>query len=141
MATTSNQVLQMQGAGRRLSAPVAASTKIPEKTIVFFERTSGATEGYATNVCDSGTNDFAGISVKEADNSSGSAGDISVEYYTIGAFLLTGTGFVQGYVGDLAYASDNFTVTASASSTTKLGAFSEYVSATQMWVAIDAIQA
>ncbi len=140
MAVTANQLIQAQDPGRRRSYPVGGSVHIYQGTIVFLERTSGAGEGYASDVSDSGTNDFAGIAVAEADNSDGDAGDINVEVYTIGGFILVGTFFGQYIVGDLIYASDNYTVDDSSSSTTKIGACSEYVSATKIRVEIDAIQ-
>lgn len=140
MAITANELIQAQNPGNRRKIPVAASTALYQGQIVFYERTSGTAEGYATGACDSGTNDFAGIAVAAVDNSSGSAGDLYVEVFTVGGFVLQGTGFIQGIVGDLAYASDNFTITASSSSTTKIGAFSEYISTTKMRVDIDTIQ-
>lgn len=135
MAVTANQVIKRRAAGSRLGIPVDASVTIYEGTIVFLERTSGSSEGYATSTPDTNANDFAGIAVEKADNSSGSAGDVDCEVWQEGDFLLTGTGFEQKYVGDLAYASDNFTVTPT-NSYTLIGRFVEYVSATQMWVRI-----
>ena len=141
MAVTANQVIKAQGAGALQKAPVAASTTLYQGTIAFTERTSGDGEGYVLGDDDGGVNDFAGIVAQEADNSSGSAGDVDAELFQEGVFELQGTGFVQGYVGDLAYASDNFTVTPSSSSTTKIGKFVEYVSTTKMMVKIDKQQA
>ena len=140
MAVTANQIVKRQGTVDCSSGPVAASTHLYQGTIAFWERTSGAGEGYLTDDDDGGANDFAGIVAAEADNSSGAAGAINAELYITGAFELQGTGFSQAIVGDLTYASDNFTITASASSTTKIGAFVEYVSATKMMVKIDVVQ-
>ena len=140
MAVTANQLIQAQNAGNRRSIPVGGSVHIYGGTMVFYERTSGAGEGYASDTDDSGANDFAGIAVAEADNSSGSAGDIDVEVFTIGGFVLVGSGFAQQFVGDLAYASDNYTITITSGSNTKIGAFSEYISTTKMRVDIDTIQ-
>ncbi len=140
MAVSANQLIQAQNPGNRRSIPVDASVHIYGGTIVFIERTSGSGEGYATDVGDSGTNEFAGIAVAEANNSSGSAGDINVEVYTVGGFILVGTLFGQYIVGDLIYASDNYTVDDSSSSKTKIGSCSEYVSATKIRVDIDTIQ-
>ena len=140
MAVTANQLIKKQGTCDRSSGPVAASTHLYQGTLAFFERTSGAGEGYLTGDDDGGANDFAGIVIGEVDNSSGDAGDKNAEMYVSGTFELQGTGFTQATAGDLAYASDNFTVTASASSTTKIGAFVEYVSTTKMMVKIDVVQ-
>jgi len=139
MATTDNQVVSAQEPRGRVSYPCDA-VKIPGGTIVFNERTSGTAEGRATNACDSGTNDFAGIAVDEADNSAGSIDDINVECFTRGMFDLPVALASKDIVGDLAYATDNWTVTPSSSSATKIGAFTEYINSTTMRVAIDIIQ-
>lgn len=141
MSVTANQLIQAQNAGALVGIPVAASTHIYQGTIVFHERTSGAGEGYATDDDDGGANDFAGIAREEQDNSSGSAGDKTVEVYQEGAFVLQGTGFSQANVGDTVYASDNFTVTTSSSSTSKIGKIVEYISSTKVRVLIDKQQA
>jgi hypothetical protein len=134
MAVTANQPIQGMNLDDRRKITLDGSITLYEGTLVFFERTSGTSEGYATSACDSGTNDFAGIAVKKYDNSTGSAGDVDGEVLTTGAPVLQGTGFTRAIVGDLAYASDNYTVTASASSTTKIGRFIEYISTTKMRV-------
>ena len=141
MSVTANQIIKAQRAGALQKAPVAASTQLYQGTIAFTERTSGAGEGYATDDDDGGVNDFAGIVAQEADNSSGSAGDVDAEVFQEGAFELQGTGFEQQDNGELAYATDNFTVTNSSSSATLIGKFVEYVSSTRMMVKIDKQQA
>lgn len=141
MSTTDNQVVAAQDPGKRRSYPVLGSTKIPAGTMTFIERTSGADEGYLTTDDDSGANNFAGIAVAEADNSSGANGAIDCEVYREGAFELPGSGFAQGHVGDLAYAQDNWTVSPSSSSASKIGRIVEYISATKVRVDIDPIQA
>lgn len=141
MAVTANQIIKAQDAGALQAVPVAASTHIYQGTIVFHERTSGASEGCALGDDDGGANDFAGIAAQEADNSSGSDADLGVEVFQEGVFELQGSGFGRHNVGDLAYATDNFTVTASSSSATKIGKFVEYISATRMMVKIDKQQA
>lgn len=135
MAVTANQKAQAQDPGG-LRAGLADARNLYEGTIAFFERTSAASEGYVTDLDDGGVNNFAGIVKEQVDNSGGSAGDLAVEFYTRGAFVLQGTGFHMGLVGDKAYASDNFTITNSASSTTLIGKFIEYISATKMRVEI-----
>lgn len=130
MAVTANQQVTKSNATRS-KVPVASAKTIYRGTLVF-----GAS-GLATNVIASGANPFLGIAVDAADNSAGSAGDISVETDNCGRYLLTGSGFSQANVGARAYASDNYTVTATAEDTTYIGVFDEYVSSTKMWVAID----
>jgi predicted RecA/RadA family phage recombinase len=120
---------------------VDAAIHIYQGTMVFFERTSGSSEGYGTDTDDGGANNFAGIAVDECDNSAGAAGAKSVEVFTEGTFELKGTGFSQAIVGDLAYAGDNYTVTATSGGMSKIGRFVEYVSTTKMGVKIDVPQA
>ena len=137
MAVTTNQLVQGQGLGKLLGIPVAAATTLYQGTLAFFERTSGATEGYALGDDDGGNNNFAGVVVDKVDNSAGSAGDKTVEVYTEGSIVLEGSGFHQGYVGDKIYATDNYTVTPSSSSATYIGTCVEYISATKIRVKLD----
>ncbi len=141
MAATENQKIQAQGAGG-LRAGLADAVRLYEGTIAFFERTSGAAEGFVTDLDDSGANNFAGIVKAEVNNSAGSAGDLAVEFYTEGGFVFSGTStavgntFNQGHVGDKAYASDSNTITNDSSSTTLIGKFIEFISTTKMRVEI-----
>jgi len=139
MSVSANQTVRAQGAGSRRALPVDAGITLYQATLAFIERTSGASEGYGTSTPDSGNNNFAGVVVEECDNSGGSAGDETAEVFTEGGFVLEGSGFSQDIVGDTAYASDNYTVTPSSSNTTKIGRFSEYISATKMRVDIDVL--
>lgn len=140
MSVSANQLIQAQNASGLVHHPVAALTHLYQNTIAFFERTSGATEGYITDDDDDGANNFAGIVREEVDNSSGDAGDLEVELYTEGDVVLQGSGFGHQDEGELAYASDNFTVTASSSNTTKIGRFRNFISTTKMRVQIDTQQ-
>lgn len=137
MAATTNQLIEAQAAGGLIGVPVAASTTIYQGTMNFFNRTSGAQEGYLTGDDNGGANTFAGIARAEVDNSAGSAGDKDAELYTEGSFVLTGSGFTQANNGDIAYATDNYTVTPSSGSAVRIGRFVEYISATRMRVKID----
>jgi predicted RecA/RadA family phage recombinase len=137
MSVAANQLIQAQNPGSRVKAPVAASEHIYQGTLCFWERTSGAGEGYLCDDDDGGANNFAGVAVAEVDNEGGDAGDKNAELFTSGAFVFEGTGFTQAIVGDKAYASDNFTVTGSSSSTTYIGTFKEFISSTKMRVEID----
>jgi len=131
MAVTANQVVKRQDGDRR-SYPVAASVRIYEGTLVYV-----TAAGYATNVTATGVNGFLGIAVKEADNSSGSAGDINVEVYTSGDFELTSSGLAQTDVGMPAYGDDNYAVVnALGSDSVRIGSFVKINSATKPVVSI-----
>jgi len=136
MAVTANQLIVCSEAGDRVKLPVAATTTLYQGTIAFVQRTSGSDEGYGTGEDNNGANDFAGIVIEKADNSAGAAGAVAAEVYQKGAFVLAGTGFTQSLVGDMAYATDNYTVTASSSNAERIGTFVEYISTTKMRVRI-----
>lgn len=132
MAVTANQVVLMQDAGDIVQAK-AAAVNLYQNTIAFYD----ATTGFVTNDDNAGANAFAGIVYQQCDNSGGSAGDKVVELWTEGVFRLTGSSFTQGTAGDLIYATDNFTTTATSTSASRIGRAVNYVSATQMDVMID----
>ena len=133
MAVTANQVIEKRE-GRR-SYPVAASVHIYEGTLVFL-----TAAGYATDVTATGVNGFVGVAVGEQDNSSGSAGDLTVEVWAQGEFVLQGTGFAQADVGSKVYAEDNYTVGVSISTASvPIGMVTEYISSTKIRVDIDPV--
>ena len=134
MAVTANQVVLMQDAGDIVQAK-AAAVNLYQNTIAFYD----ATTGYVTNDDNAGANPFAGIVYQQCDNSGGSAGDKVVELWTEGVFRLTGSSFTQGTAGDLIYATDNFTTTATSTNASRIGRAVNYVSATQMDVMIDVL--
>lgn len=134
MAVTANQVVLMQDAGDIVPAK-AAAVNLYQNTIAFYD----ATTGFVTNDDNAGANPFAGIVYQQCDNSGGSAGDKTVELWTEGVFRLTGSSFTQGTAGDLIYATDNFTTTATSTSASRIGRAVNYVSATQMDVMIDVL--
>lgn len=134
MAVTANQVVLMQDAGDIVQAK-AAAVNLYQNTIAFYD----ATTGFVTNDDNAGANPFAGIVYQQCDNSGGSAGDKTVELWTEGVFRLTGSSFTQGTAGDLIYATDNFTTTATSTSASRIGRAVNYVSATQMDVMIDVL--
>jgi|SaaInlStandDraft_2_1057019.scaffolds.fasta_scaffold124811_2 hypothetical protein len=82
---------------------------------------------------------FAGIAFEKADNSAGSAGDISVRVQKTGLFLMVGTGTIaQTDIGQVAYASDDQTVSKTQGANEQaVGVFAVFVSATSVWVRID----
>lgn len=130
MAVTANQVLTRRGAD--LTSAKAAAVNLYAGTFAFYD----ASTGYVTNDDNGGANAFAGIVYQQCDNSGGSAGDLSVELITEGQVLVTGSGFSQATVGDAIYASDNYTATASSSSTSLIGRCTDFVSSTQVYVSI-----
>lgn len=130
MAVTANQVISRQES-MRSSRPVYELIHIYEGTLVFVN-----SSGYATDVVNSGANPFAGIAIKEADNSAGASGAVNVELWEDGAFVMVGSGFTQGTVGLDIYASDNFTVTTTATSTSYVGRCIGYISSTKILVQI-----
>lgn len=130
MAVTANQVLTRRGAD--LTSAKAAAVNLYAGTFAFYD----ASTGYVTNDTNSGANAFAGIVYQQCDNSGGSAGDLSVELITEGQVPVTGSGFSQATVGDAIYASDNYTATASSSSTSLIGRCTDFVSSTQVYVSI-----
>ena len=132
MAVTANQLLKFQD-GYKRSYPVAASVNIYQGTMVFI-----TAAGFATDVTATGVNGFAGISTGQADNSSGSAGDVQVEVWAEGDFELVGAGtYTQANVGDYVYGDDNFTINTSIGSTSvPIGRVVGFVSATKLTVAI-----
>lgn len=130
MAVTANQVTPRRD-GCRASGKLAASTRLYGGSLSFVN--SG---GYLVDGIAAGANKFAGVMVAEADNSDGANGDVDGEFYSEGDFVLTGSGFTQANVGALAYASDNYTVTATATSMVEIGVFREFISATQMLVSL-----
>ena len=134
MAVTANQVVLMQDAGDIVQCK-AAAVNLYQNTIAFWD----ASTGFVTNDDNSGANPFAGIVYQQCDNSGGSAGDKVVELYTEGVFRLTGSSFTQATSGDLIYATDNFTITATSTNASRIGRAVNYVSATQVDVMIDVL--
>ena len=133
-AVTENKLIVGKGfAGSEVSYKVAAE-HIYGGTLAFVS----ATTGFLTGDDNGGANAFAGVTKDECDNSGGSAGDLSVEVYSRGEFLLTGSSFVQATVRDKVYAIDNYTTQASSSSATLVGICTELRSATQIMVDIEA---
>lgn len=132
MAATANQTIKAQEPRSRRGMPVAASTKLYQGTLAFINAA-----GYADDDTNSGANVLAGVVAEEADNGSGGNGDKNVEVYQRGMFYLPGSGFSQGDVGSLVYASDNFTVTTTATSNTLVGRIKEFVSATLVGVELE----
>lgn len=130
MAVTANQLIT-RSEGDRVGGPVAASTHLYEATMAFFSAT-----GYIVGIVAAGANPFAGIVLREVDNSAGADGDLTAELLADDVFILPGTGFTQATVGLDIYASDNYTVTTSNSSTSYVGQCVGYVSSTLIKVRV-----
>lgn len=131
MAVTANQLITARNPGNLVGIPVAASTNIYEGTIVFYD----ASTGYATVDDNSGANAVAGIAKAQQDNSSGSAGDLTVEVYQEGEFELVGSSFTQANAGDVMHATDNYTIAASGGSA--IGRATEFISTTKLMIKLD----
>lgn len=130
MAVTANQLIKRQE-GCKGSAPVEEATHLYQGTLAFFNAS-----GYLVGIVASGANPFAGVMIGEADNSSGADGAINGEFWTDGDFPMFGSGFTQATVGLDIYASDNYTVGTSGSSTSYVGRCVGYVSTTEIIVSI-----
>ena len=132
MAVTANQLVTAREPRSRGPVPMAAE-HIYQGTLVFINGSGYATATAAGNV-------FAGVAVGEVDNSVGNAGDLTMEVYKEGTFLLVGSGFTQASIGVVAYGSDNYTATVTSTSNSKIGRFEEYVDSTHVYVMIDVQQ-
>lgn len=131
-AVTANQITKMADAGG-LRSGKAAAENLYAGTICFFN----ASTGFITGDDNGGANAFAGIVRQQCDNSGGSAGDLTVEFYTSGVAYLTGSSFTQATNGDLVYAIDNYTIQASGTSASKVGRVVDFVSATVVGVELN----
>jgi len=111
--------------------PVAASTTVYSGSLVCIN-----TSGYAIPAANTAGYKLVGIAQEQADNSSGSNGDISVKVKRVGAWSLTSSGLAITDEGAAVYVSDDQTV-----STTPghvfAGVILDYVSATEAWVDIE----
>jgi hypothetical protein len=131
MALTANESLKSRGEGEIVAFAVKAATHIYRNAIVGIEVATGLVRGAIASV----TPDVrAGIAREEADNSAGAAGDIDVEVYTVGEFLLTGTGFAQTDVGAVVYAAADDAISLTSTNNVVLGRVTKFVSSTQVWV-------
>lgn len=132
MATTTNARITRRDSDKG-SVPVAASKLLPANGLVFRNDA-----GFATDVVAVGVNPFLGLAEKEANNSSGAAGDINVELLREGQFLLpfTGSTLTQADIGKNVFATDNNVLSLTATDRTFVGVLSEFVSATSAYVDI-----
>lgn len=71
---------------------------------------------------------FYGFAQEKADNASGAAGDVNIRVKTKGYIQLSISGLAQADVGKAVYASDDDTFTLTASTNTKIGSVSKFIS-------------
>lgn len=102
--------------------PVAAAVKIFQGSLVAVNAAGFAKLG-AT-----GDTFFAGVADKLADNSAGAAGDIRVRVKRSIQFrVMTLSGAAQADIGDLLYATDENTITKTASTNLPIGRVHAYL--------------
>lgn len=116
-ALTQNSPRTRVGEGRRFRDPVAATMRIFAGSMVALNAT-----GFAVKAVTTATR-IRGVALAEADNSTGAAGDISVDIER-GAFLLrndTTNAVTRAHIGTNVYVVDDNTVGSSATSTIVAG--------------------
>ncbi len=132
MAVTENKLIT-RADGTKGYGPVAASTTLYGGTLCFVNEAGNIDDDTAT-----GQNRFAGVVIEKVDNSSGSAGDLTAEFWQDGEFNLVGSGFALTDVGSDVFATDNYTVTCTPSaSAVYIGRCNRYISSTVIAVDID----
>lgn len=102
--------------------------------LVMFNAT-----GYVVPGADTASQIFAGVANKQVDNSSGSSGDLDVEFYREGLFMVTlDTAITRANVGDQVYLVDDQTVDLVANVTNNIycGVIAEYIDTTHAWIDI-----
>jgi len=129
--------LEMREPGGIREFPVIGSDIIYKGALVNMDAT-----GYAQPAADTTGLPFIGVAVEQADNSSGSSGDIVVQVYTTGSFRVvaeSGAGAIaQTSVGKICYVVDDATVDdGAADNFCAVGMIEEFISATDIWVRIN----
>lgn len=115
MAATAEQTIIARNPRNLIQLKAEAGEILYAGTMAFLDA-----DGYATPTA--GGNKFAGIMRKTVDNSGGADGDAEGEAYTDGVFTLPLTSVAQAdLTPGLAYASDNYTVTTTATSNSFIG--------------------
>lgn len=133
-ALSADRLTTSKNPGPTKAYPVAASVTIYAGGMVMID-----SAGYARPAGSSlaSAKGVVGIATAQADNSSGSAGDINVKAQA-GWFLLAGATLGQDDVGSLVYALDDATVDETqAGNMPVAGILVEYVGASSGWVALD----
>lgn len=133
MASTTTDIVTRRRDGTTLSEPVAAAETLYGGTLVCRNAS-----GYAVDGEDANNLVFAGIARAAVDNASGSAGDLNVELWEDGVFLVKAIGLTADDVGRECFLLDNQTVALAGGSGLdyhiRVGVIDEVVSATQAWV-------
>lgn len=120
MALSANQEVQRYVDQELRSYAVAASTQVFKGAFV------GLTSGYARGLVAGDA--FVGLAYEEGDNSSGSAGDVSVRVYTQGDFQLALSGAAITDLGASVYASDDETLTLTSTNNSLVGKMVGFIS-------------
>lgn len=120
--------------GVELEYKVYQSVKIYAGSLVCVN-----SSGYAIPAADAAGNVLIGVALEQADNSSGSSGDINVRVRANGTFEFAATSISQAHVGDLMYVVDDQTIDETTPGNSVVaGILTKYVSTTKGWVKIDA---
>jgi hypothetical protein len=122
--------------GDLLSVPVAASTRVFAGSLVCVDA-----NGFAVPADDAAGLLLAGVATAQADNRTGSDGDLSVVVRRRGRFrFASGSPLDQSSVGQKAYAVDDQTVALAAgvSNSVAVGVIDKVESSSSGWVSIDA---
>ncbi len=119
--------------GLILDFPVKETTKIYAGSVVCIENSSG----YAVPAANTSGLQFVGVAEAQADNSSGSNGDIKVTVRRKGVFRFAASSINQAVVGDIMYAIDDQTFDETGSNGVVVGRLVKYVSATEGWIDIE----
>ena len=111
--------------------PVAASTTIYAGSMVCMNAT-----GYAIPAEDTAGLQLVGVAEEQADNSSGSAGDINVKVRQVGAHEMTASGLTIADEGKPCWISDDQTVSKTPANVFA-GIIRDYISATSCYLDIE----
>lgn len=125
-----------KGSGKVKSYPVLTNVRIYQGAAVMI--TSG---GFAAPAAaGAGNKGCAGFATKEANNTGGASGAISVEVEE-GTILLAATSITQAMVGDVMYAQDDNTIDEDAGTNLPVaGVLVEFVSTTQGWCKVGPLE-
>lgn len=119
--------------GKLVDVPLAAATKLFAGSNVNYN-----TAGYAKKAADTASEVFAGVAMETIDNTSGSAGDLSIRVWKEGVFSMNCASATQAWVGVDVYAVDDNLVALAATTTNdvRVGKVVQFVSATEVRVKI-----
>lgn len=118
--------------GIEVEFPVAASTKIYAGSLVCVN-----SSGYAVPAADTSGYKFVGVSMAQADNSSGANGDINVRVRRSGVFEFNASSIAQAnLLADMYIVDDQTFDESNPGNGIKCGKLVKYVSATKGWIEI-----